>query len=205
MLGLTDEDIGYSHSAVKRRVWVRPPSPRKVSQTSLAAVTAGDTRSDLAKDDMVATLAPNSSASAPEGKDECSVYFRSHSGSNSERQSSSRRSSASSSVPSKRKRTLYLGKTQRFPLRRVGSIVVSSDGGVGLNRIPADDTTGEPILRERCGFSSWMHKVGRRNVIGSLGSNCRKGAAATRVVRAPKALLTSSEHTEYNALASRFR
>lgn len=73
------------------------------------------------------------------GTDECSLYFRSDS-------PSRRTSTASNSgVGGKGKRTVYLGRIQAFPLRRVESSLAVDARGFGLSGVAAD-AIGEGVL-----------------------------------------------------------
>lgn len=81
-----------------------------------------------------------------EEDDECSVYFRSDSGSRNLMRSSSRRTStASSGIWGRRKRTVYLGRSQRFPLRSVDSRLSPGDRGFGLSGVSSDIVLGELV------------------------------------------------------------
>lgn len=77
------------------------------------------------------------------GTEECSLYFRSDSGSESHRvPSPSRRTSTAShnDTGGKGKRTVYLGRTQAFPLRRVESSLAVDARGFGLSGVSAEAT-----------------------------------------------------------------
>lgn len=74
------------------------------------------------------------------GTDECSLYFRSDSGCEGDRMPSpSRRTSTASngSTGGKGKRTVYLGRTQAFSLRRIESSLSVDARGFGLSGVSA--------------------------------------------------------------------
>lgn len=78
--------------------------------------------------------------------DECSLYFRSGSVCEGHRMTSpSRRTSTSSSsgVGGKGKRTVYLGRGQAFPLRRVESSLAVDARGFGLSGVSPGIAVGE--------------------------------------------------------------
>lgn len=75
------------------------------------------------------------------GTEECSLYFRSDSGSEGHRvPSPSRRTSTASNgdTGGKGSRTVYLGRAQAFPLRRVESSLAVDARGFGLSGVSAD-------------------------------------------------------------------
>eukprot|EP00903_Cladosiphon_okamuranus_P010271 g9725.t1 len=85
------------------------------------------------------------------GTEECSLYFRSDSGCEGHRMPSpSRRSSTASNSDKgcnggkggKGKRTVYLGRTQAFPLRRVESSLSVGERGFGLSGVSANAEGG---------------------------------------------------------------
>lgn len=82
--------------------------------------------------------------------DECSVYFRSESICEGQRlPSPSRRTSTASSgglSGGKGKRTIYLGRTQAFPLRRVESSLAVDDRGFGVSGVSPDIAAGKMTL-----------------------------------------------------------
>lgn len=84
------------------------------------------------------------------GTDECSLYFRSDDGLGGEDRrvpSPSRRTStmSSGSVGGRGRRTVYLGRTQAFPLRRVESSLAVDARGFGLSGVSADKAVGKKI------------------------------------------------------------
>ncbi|CAM9350548.1 unnamed protein product, partial [Hapterophycus canaliculatus] len=93
--------------------------------------------------------AENRKGTAQQEDDECSLYFKSDSGVEGQHRmppSSRRASSASSSsrggVSGRGKRTVYLGRTQVFPLRRVESSLAVDARGFGVSGVCSDSTAG---------------------------------------------------------------
>lgn len=94
------------------------------------------------------------------GTEECSLYFRSDSGCEGHRMASpSRRTSMASNSDAagnggkggKGKRTVYLGRTQAFPLRRVESSLAVDARGFGLSGVSAD-AVGEEFALDMSWF-----------------------------------------------------
>lgn len=87
------------------------------------------------------------------GTEECSLYFRSDSGSEGRRiPSPSRRTSTASNgdTGGKGKRTVYLGRAQAFPLRRVESSLAVDARGFGLSGVSADAIGADLLLIHLC-------------------------------------------------------
>lgn len=108
---------------------------------------SGSTREGPAQDDI-----GRRGAGGRRGTDECSLYFRSDDGygggEDRRMPSPSRRTSTMSSGSvggsgGRGRRTVYLGRTQAFPLRRVESSLAVDARGFGLSGVSAEKAVGE--------------------------------------------------------------
>lgn len=91
------------------------------------------------------------------GTEECSLYFRSDSGCEDHRiPSPSRRTSTASSSDTggRGKRTVYLGRAQAFPLRRVESSLAVDARGFGLSGVSVDAPGEGLLLAQSCFYEA---------------------------------------------------
>lgn len=109
---------------------------------------------------------------AQQEDDECSLYFKSDSGAECQHRTatpSRRASSASSSgnrggVSGRGKRTVYLGRTQVFPLRRVESSLAVDARGFGVSGACPDAATGAGGVSREVRLCRVVHVRSRRVV-----------------------------------------
>ena len=140
VMGLTDEEIGYSvkfleqlpsrertHLGLTRQDAFPPTgtgciSRRNGGRVRGEAVAPADPTADIVTD----------SCRAGEGVNEYCVNFPLDTGGNDHARTPSRQTSTTSSGAGGRGKTAYLGRAQKFPLRRVESTIASSDQDFGL-------------------------------------------------------------------------
>lgn len=136
VLGLTDEEIGYSNP--------RPTSAHKRSKSTPPRKHAAHT---LANDSK---LADNSTSPATTTKSHTSSTWAVENGVDLKIEISRGNHGLTSKGPSScggfttenGRRTTYLGREQKFPLRRVESHLAAGDRGFGLSGV-ADNSPGK--------------------------------------------------------------
>lgn len=169
-MGLTDKEIGFhcrqkSPEAVKTarapplskpaRADPSPPPPPPplppppLSSTGEAAYRCGNSEGGGAEPSATRDTAA-AAVDSVEEDDECSVYFRSDSTGGDLARRCSRSASISSGANGRGKRTVYLGRSQKFTLRRVESRLAVGDRGFGLSGAPVADVGGEGLPTTGC-------------------------------------------------------
>lgn len=144
-IGLTDHKIGYRNQLTKQGAAKQSLEEEKIKPESLPPSSQNIRTERKRSGDNNAGDTPPMPDDIEED-DECSVYFRSDSGSgNLMRVTSRRASTASSGSWSRRKRTVYIGRLQRFPLRSVDSSLSPGDRGFGLSGVSPDTVLGELV------------------------------------------------------------
>lgn len=145
VVGLTDHKIGYQNRLPEQVAAKQSLEEEEVMPETLPSSAQSICAERKRSGDNNAGGTPLM-ADDIEEDDECSVYFRSDSGSgNLMRVSSRRTSTASSGSWGRRKRTVYLGRSQRFPLRSVDSRLSPGDRGFGLSGVSPDTILGELV------------------------------------------------------------
>lgn len=148
MIGVTDEEIGYSQPVSQRPSSVSPSSLRKVPQTTSSSASIKrvclDVDGNIGNPNVVVngTTGAESIAACLEEEDDCSAYFRWGSAGEERLRTQLRRTSTGSGVDGRGNRTIYLTRYQRFPLRRLDSRLALSDRSFGMGDVCADDVVG---------------------------------------------------------------
>lgn len=137
-MGLTDEEIGYSVKTLERSPSRRPT---RSGQSQQAAFPPTRIRRVSRQNGALVegeTVAPADTRAGEGGADFC-ANFSSYSGGGDHARVSSRHTSTNSGAGGRAK-TVYLGRAQKFPLRRVKSTIASCDQDLGGS---TDSSAGE--------------------------------------------------------------
>lgn len=128
-MGLTDEEIGYSAKLLERRP-SRKPARSRLARQAVFPPTSTRRASRQDGERVRGEIVVPADARAAEGGDDVCANFASYTGGDDHTRAPSRHTSTSSGAGGRGK-AVYLGRTQKFPLRRVESTIASSDQDFG--------------------------------------------------------------------------